>query len=669
MCGVFGIVATGKSNIGNGDLRKIVDSLFVLSESRGKEASGLAVGTNGLLRVFKQPHPASTMIRSRAYHDYFDDVFQGRHDQPHSTTVIGHSRLVTSGTEEVHHNNQPVLKGGMVGIHNGIVVNDSTVWRNHPELTRELEVDTEIILGLVDHYRRQGSDLLPAVQSAFAELEGAASIGVLFEDLDQLLIATNNGSLYTCSSESLLIFASESHILKRFLEKNAKQLESTVGTITQVAPGSGLLVELDTLDQTHFHLYGTSPENVSYAVCAPKEIQDVSPTDGSESQNIPSAAEISTIPPSFSEFFTKSEDRVNHLERCSKCLLPETMPFVDFDQDGVCSYCRHYRRMEVVGEDQLKARCQKLCRNENGPDCIFALSGGRDSSYGLHYVKNVLGLTPLTYTYDWGMVTDLARRNISRMCGKLGVENILISADIRKKRANIKANVSAWLCKPDLGLVPLFMAGDKQFFYHANRLSRDYDAPLIIFSENPLEKTYFKTGFCGIRPATLDKRIYSLSPLSKLRLLGYYGKGFAQNPSYINQSLWDSFLAYTAYYIIPHNFTWLYHYIRWDEKQVSQTLLEQYDWELAPDTKTTWRIGDGTASFYNYIYYCGAGLTEHDTFRSNQIREGMLNRDEALALVQRDNQPRWESIKWYCDTIGIDFIEAIKAINRMPQHY
>ena len=29
-----------------------------------------------------------------------------------------------------------------------------------------------------------------------------------------------------------------------------------------------------------------------------------------------------------------------------------------------------------------------------------------------------------TYTYDWGMVTDLGRRNISRMCADLGVENI-----------------------------------------------------------------------------------------------------------------------------------------------------------------------------------------------------------------------------------------------------
>jgi hypothetical protein len=36
------------------------------------------------------------------------------------------------------------------------------------------------------------------------------------------------------------------------------------------------------------------------------------------------------------------------------------------------------------------------------------------------------------------MVTDLARRNIARVCGRLGVENIIVSADIHWKRENIR---------------------------------------------------------------------------------------------------------------------------------------------------------------------------------------------------------------------------------------
>ena len=72
------------------------------------------------------------------------------------------------------------------------------------------------------------------------------------------------------------------------------------------------------------------------------------------------------------------------------------------------------------------------------PDCIVPFSGGRDSCMSLHLIVKKLKMKPITYTYDWGMVNDLGRRNISKFCSELGVENIIIAADIRKKRQNIK---------------------------------------------------------------------------------------------------------------------------------------------------------------------------------------------------------------------------------------
>ena len=53
------------------------------------------------------------------------------------------------------------------------------------------------------------------------------------------------------------------------------------------------------------------------------------------------------------------------------------------------------------------------------PDCLVPFSGGRDSMYVMHVIKKELGLNPIAFTYDWGMVTDLARRNIARICGNL----------------------------------------------------------------------------------------------------------------------------------------------------------------------------------------------------------------------------------------------------------
>ncbi|MEI7988850.1 MAG: hypothetical protein WCI88_07400, partial [Chloroflexota bacterium] len=301
-------------------------------------------------------------------------------------------------------------------------------------------------------------------------------------------------------------------------------------------------------------------------------------------------------------------------------------------------------------------------------DCLVALSGGRDSSYGLHYMKEVLGMHPIAYTYDWGMVTDLARRNQARLCGKLKIEHILVSADIKKKRQYIRQNVLAWLKRPTLGTVPLFMAGDKQFFSYANKLKEQTGAKITILCINPLERTSFKTSFCGVKQPEKHYHHYALSVLNQVKLGLYYGKEYLLNPAYINSSIWDTMDAFVSYYMIPHTFLNLFNYIPWDEGTTNSTLIGKYNWETALDTRSTWRIGDGTASFYNYIYYSVAGFTENDTFRSNQIREGIIDRETALEKIYEENQPRYESIQWYCNTIGIDMgfaLERIKSIQKL----
>ena len=103
------------------------------------------------------------------------------------------------------------------------------------------------------------------------------------------------------------------------------------------------------------------------------------------------------------------------------------------------------------------------------------------------------------------------------------------------------------------------------------------------------------------------------------------------------------------------------------ESTIDKTLINEYDWELAKDTCTTWRIGDGTAGFYNYIYYTIAGFSEHDTFRSNQVREGVITRNKALELVEEENKPRYENIAEYLEMLDLDFKIVIDRINSVPR--
>ncbi|MEI2814069.1 MAG: hypothetical protein V9E91_10035 [Burkholderiaceae bacterium] len=148
------------------------------------------------------------------------------------------------------------------------------------------------------------------------------------------------------------------------------------------------------------------------------------------------------------------------------------MPYIRFDAAGVCNYCLTYKpRNRPKPVEQLFALVEPF-RRANGDDCIVPFSGGRDSCYGLHLIAKELKMKPITYTYDWGMVTDLGRRNISRMCAEMGVENIIVADDIALKRRNIAKNLQAWLKSPHLGMVSILTAGDKHFFRHVETVKQ-----------------------------------------------------------------------------------------------------------------------------------------------------------------------------------------------------
>ncbi len=647
MCGIFGISIKEESKIDKSQFSNLLKNLFIYSESRGKEASGFAFSNNTEIKVFKTKHPASHLIKSKEFENNLDWLLESNSFK----TAIGHSRLVTNGNEELNINNQPVIKNGMVGIHNGIVVNVDELWKKYSDIKRTSELDSEVILALLKR-NLINQDILEARNKTFDDIYGMTNVAVLFENYQNLLISTNNGSLYYYSDNDIFIFASEAFILKNVVIEYSENPE-----ILHVEPGKTILLNLLNLSD--------NTQNISNGII--KQITDL--TNSKSDIVFKKETQIFIVKNSFFEEFDKNAARVSLLKRCEKTILPQTFPFIEFDENGISNFANNYREQNLQGKEQLLEFVEPYRKSNGKPDCLVAFSGGRDSSYGLHYIKEELGLNPIAYSYDWGMITDLARRNQARLCGKLGVEHILISADIRKKRENIRKNVSAWLKRPHLGTVPLFMAGDKQYFYWANELMKQNNIKLAFLCENMLETTNFKSGFCGIKPVFDKDHTYSLSIKNKFKMLSFYGKEFLLNPGYLNSSMLDTLDAFKSYYVMDHQFVNLYNYILWEENQVDKILLGHYDWEIAEDTETTWRIGDGTAPFYNYIYYTVAGFSENDTFRSNQIMENMISRKEALRLAERDNKPRFESIKWYCDTIGIDFESTINRINQIKKLY
>ena len=604
MCGIFGVIGHKLIN------KKAVMILANHARQRGQDSSGL---------IFEQ---SSGYQVARA--DFDIKKLLSKFEPFSSSFLFGHSRLITNGLGD----NQPVCRGDVLVIHNGIIVNDEAVWEDLG-LQRLFKIDSEVIAAITELHLKSGKDLSTLSDEILGRCEGAISTAVVLPRLGKLVLLSNNGSLYIGNNADGFYFSSERYPLTLLGCSDIEQIRERAH-----------IIDINIHDEVYI-------------------------TDKKERT-------VDLIP----EFkYIKSEAKLLQykevsLKRCTKCILPETMPFINFDEQGVCNYCKNYvPRNKPRPKEELFKLIESYRRNDQ-LDCIVPFSGGRDSCYGLHLIVNELKMKPVTYTYDWGMVTDLGRRNISRVCSKLGVENIIIAADISKKRRNIRMNLQAWLKSPHLGMMAMLTAGDKHFFRHVETVKKQTGINLNIWGVNPLEATHFKTGVLGIPPDFEESRVYSHGITKQLSYHFKRTKAMFESPSYFNRSLWDtlsgeyyrSFTQKTDYYHI-------FDYWRWDENEVDSTLLGTYDWEKAPDTSTTWRIGDGTAALYNYIYYTVAGFTEHDTFRSNQVREGDITRDEALTLVARENQPRYPNIRWYLDTLEMDYCGVVSVINAIPKLY
>lgn len=650
MCGIFGIVAGPGAAAAPDTLRLLAETLLRHSQQRGRDASGIAsLQADGKLAVLKRALSPEQLLKLP---DYAGFTTAATAASP--VCLIGHARMATSGSWAEDRNNQPLSRGGIALIHNGVLANAEDLWAIHGNpASRTAEVDSEALLALLADRRNAADGLAGATRYAFGQLEGSASIAALCAVERRLLLATNTGSLFVMRGAGMLVFASERYFLRAVRQRFAA-LGFTAPR--QLRAGQGLLVNVDTLEESPLALsYGDAPfHRRHFDFDAPRAATAIRDWG----------------------FVQYPEDSLRKLRRCTRCILPESYPHIAFDAQGVCNYCRHMKPTVVKGQNRqtLETLIEGYARaaRDKGRDtyCVLPLSGGRDSCYGTHVLVHDFGMKPLTYTYDWGMVTDLARRNIARVCGRLGLENILVSADITRKLDYIRRNVSAWLKQPDLGLIPLFMAGDKHFFSWVNKIKAQNDINLNIWMMSPLENADFKEGFAGVAPHWERERTDYLSTAAKLRLLAYYGTAFLRNPRYINRSLADTATGFLSFYVEPRrDYYNLFDFIPWQEDAVNTTIFEAFNWENAADSPNTWRIGDGTAPFYNYIYCTVAGFTENDTFRSNQIRNGDIGRAEALERVLVENIPRIDGLEWYFQRIGLDMPAAMAAINAIPKRY
>ena len=130
--------------------------------------------------------------------------------------------------------------------------------------------------------------------------------------------------------------------------------------------------------------------------------------------------------------FEKINNFIRTYQMCSKCVMDTTDQNINFNYYGVCDYCENFdkniskfftKKNYESGEILKIVNKIKLAKKKDQKyDCLIGISGGLDSCYLAHVVKNELGLNPLVLHVDTGWNSQEAVNNIEKIIDKLGLD-------------------------------------------------------------------------------------------------------------------------------------------------------------------------------------------------------------------------------------------------------
>ena len=176
MCGIVGVLGTRPA------APLLLDALQRL-EYRGYDSAGIATLANGHIERRRAPGKLVNLAGVLAL------------DPPAGNTGVGHTRWATHGAPTLT-NAHPHGTARVAVVHNGII-------ENHAELRAELEAsgqvfetetDTETVAQLVDLLMQRGMKPEQAAAAAFARLEGAYALAMVFAGQSGLMIGAQHGA-------------------------------------------------------------------------------------------------------------------------------------------------------------------------------------------------------------------------------------------------------------------------------------------------------------------------------------------------------------------------------------------------------------------------------------------------------------------------------------------
>lgn len=303
---------------------------------------------------------------------------------------------------------------------------------------------------------------------------------------------------------------------------------------------------------------------------------------------------------------------------------------------GVCSACEgHREKFEVIDWSARKHALDQLFlhykQNKKGHyDCIVPVSGGKDSTYQVHIVKNTYGMNPLCVTYRTPFRTPLGQKNLDNLQSEFGVDLLELSVSPETERKFILKSIR------ELGVpaLPMHLA----IFSFTLRTAVQMNIPLIVWGENA------QLEYGGTQAERQNEHL-NRQWLAKHGCLHEREASDWANGELSMQEL--------APYVIPSeeefsrakiNSFFLGQYLRWDPLENTRIAIEHgFEPRQEGPVMGIYDFADIDCymiSFHHYVKWLKFGMTRTFDNVAIEIRNGRMTKAEGLAWIKKNKDDR-----------------------------
>ncbi|KZZ41108.1 ATPase [Thalassolituus sp. HI0120] len=358
--------------------------------------------------------------------------------------------------------------------------------------------------------------------------------------------------------------------------------------------------------------------------------------------------------------------RKHDMKRCVQCGLPETYETIEFDENSVCNICnqKNYRDTDIDWQSR-KRTLDKLIETYRGKyeyDCIIPFSGGKDSTFTLHYLIKEYGIKPLVVQFNHGFMRPNLLKNNERTFKELGVDVHSFTPNWKLvKRLMLEALIRkgdfCWHCHTGIFAYPMHVA-------------LKYKTPLIFWGEPSSEYTAYYD-YREDEIETVDEtrfnRFVNLG-ITAEDMQGMISSDFDFDPRDMTPFTYPSIRDLKR---LKYHSVCLGSYIPWNTKKQSKLIMDELGWQGDQVEGMPWdiypyeKIECYLQGVRDYIKFLKRGYSRVTQMTALDLRKGEISKPDADALIKEFEGKRPPSLDLFLEYLDMPETEFNELVMKL----